>query len=253
MSLLLSILGIGLLLGMRHATDSDHVVAITTILAKEKKAHASTLIGILWGIGHSITVTLIGIPILLYSIVVPPRLGLALEFFVGVMLFVLGLLNLTGLMQKIHNKFSPIIVHNHEHLYPTGGPHKHFHMHTESHATKHIHHLGLFQSLRPFAIGLIHGLAGSAAIALLVLSTIKNTVLSVAYLFIFNIGVIIGMMILTTILGTSITLAKKKSDKIHTYLVTASGLFSLFFGLYLMYQLGVVDGLFSGTVHWTPE
>lgn len=250
---LLSILGLSFLLGIRHATDADHVVAITTIVAKEKRGILnSALIGILWGIGHATTVTLVAIPIIIYSFTVPPRLGLSLEFAVGLMLVVLGSLNLAGITSKILHRLTKITAHKHSHSHASQ-EHSHFHLHSLDSVSDTIHHLGMFTVLRPIVIGLVHGLAGSTAIALLILSTIHNPRLSVFYLFIFNIGVIGGMMIITLGLGTSITLAKQKSKAVNRYLSIVSGILSLAFGLYIMYQIGIKDGLFSSSTHWTPQ
>lgn len=213
MSYLISILSLSFLLGMRHAIDADHVVAVSTIVSREKKGIlSSALIGILWGIGHSLTVTLLGIPIIFYSFVVPAGLGVFLEFLVGFMLVILGILNLTG---------KTIVIHKH---------HNHG-----------VHHLGLFQIIRPLVVGLVHGLAGGAAVVLLILSTIHNPMLAIFYLFVFHIGVVLGMMVITILLGVSLTVAKRKSGVINRYLVIASGLFSLLFGLYIIYNLSSPD------------
>lgn len=232
---LFTVLGFGFLLGMRHATDADHVVAITTLLGKRGKIKHSAIIGILWGLGHSITVTLIAIPIIFFSLVIPPSLEIILEFFVGIMLVALGIFTLSGITEKITKRFTPPTIHKHTHESISGKDHAHFHLHL-SDILNTTHHIGLFQSARPIIVGLVHGLAGSAAVTLLILSTIKDSLLSAFYLFIFHLGVIIGMMIITTLLGASIVLIRRKSEKIHRYLITASGALSLGFGLYIMYE-----------------
>ena len=236
---LVSILGLSILLGMRHATDADHVVAVTTIVARQKKGILnSALIGILWGIGHSLTVTLVGIPIILYSLVVPPRLEVFLEFLVGAMLVILGILNLGGFSLKLVGKLTPVTLHSHPH--PNDNiKHSHLHLHFPALLGERVHHLGIFNIIRPIVVGLVHGLAGSAAITLLILSTIKNTTLAVFYLFVFHIGVVLGMVVVTILLGASIAVVKRKSQVLNRYLIITSGLFSLLFGLYIMYQTGV--------------
>ena len=103
----LLILGIGFFLGMRHATDPDHVVAVSTIVSREKSIPRAGMIGILWGVGHTITILVVGAAIILFGFVIPPRLGLALEFSVALMLILLGVLNLTGAMRWIGHKLSP--------------------------------------------------------------------------------------------------------------------------------------------------
>lgn len=211
-----SVLGLGFLLGLRHATDADHIAAITTFVSREQSIRTATRIGVLWGIGHSASVTLVAIPVILFSLTLPPKLGLGFEFFVGVMLVALGL--------------ATIIIHSHTHQHKSHQTHTH----------EHVHFLGLFHTIRPLIVGLVHGLAGSAAITLLVLSTIKDPRLSIVYLLIFHFGVISGMMLITTAFGTTVILIKKKSESIHKYLIFASGVFSLAFGLYIMYQTGML-------------
>lgn len=235
---LLTILGLSFLLGVRHATDADHIVAITTIITRQKKGILSTaLIGILWGLGHSITVTLVAIPIILYSVTVPPGLGLFLELIVGLMLIVLGVLNLSGISLRVSHSLTPATIHKHTHEDKKGKKHSHIHLHAVIPLRERLHHPGLFQAVRPLVVGLVHGLAGSAAIALLILSTIHNPALSVFYLFVFHTGIIAGMVIITLGIGTSLIMLKRKSAALNHYLIIISGMFSILFGLYLMYQM----------------
>lgn len=175
-----------------------------------------------------------------------------MEFSVGVMLVLLGLLNLSGITQHLSKKFLPK-VHSHEHPCPEGGTHTHTHAHFPNFLSKGVHHLGLFQTFRPLVVGFVHGLAGSAAIALLILSTIDNPFQATLYLFVFHFGVIAGMMLITTLLGISITFAKQKSESVHKYLVVTSGVLSLLFGVYVMYETGYEGGLFSSQVTWNPH
>jgi high-affinity nickel permease len=235
---LFTVLGFGFLLGLRHATDADHVVAVTTLLGKHGKIRHSAFIGILWGIGHSITVTLVGIPIIFFALTIPPRISTLFEFFVGLMLVLLGILTLSGLTEKISKHFTKPIIHKHAHE-SKGEKHSHLHIHASNYLSQSFHHIGIFQLLRPVGVGLVHGLAGSAAVAILILSTIKNPYLSAFYLLIFHFGVIIGMMIITTFLGASVVLIKRKSENLHSYLITSSGILSLGFGVYIIYKTGI--------------
>src|SRR5215510_10663875 len=97
----MSFLFLGFFLGMRHATDADHVVAIATIISRERTMKGSVLIGAAWGIGHTLTVLAVGVAIIGFGIVIPPRLGLSMEFAVGIMLVVLGVLTLTGMGRAV--------------------------------------------------------------------------------------------------------------------------------------------------------
>ncbi len=264
MTQLLALAGFGFLLGMRHATDADHVIAVTTILARSQRFIHSTLIGALWGLGHTITVAVVGILIIGFKVVIPAPVGLAMEFAVALMLIGLGILNLTGVMRRITERFTPpapIHGHAHEHRHAHGtdpAPHAHGHAHLHGHGTDaELDHgllatFGWYQLLRPVAVGLVHGLAGSAAIALLVLSTIQDPGAAFVYLIIFCVGVAGGMAVLTTLIGLPFMVSRARSERINRWLTLGSGVLSLAFGLYLGYQIGVVDGLFTGQFHWEP-
>jgi len=260
MTQLVAIAGLGFLLGMRHATDADHVIAVSTILARSKRFLDSTVIGAIWGLGHTITVLVVGLLIIGFNVVIPPPVGLAMEFAVAVMLILLGLLNLTGVMRRITERLTPpapLHGHDHAHLHAhaTGDePHPHDHAHLHGHGSDPglLASFGWYQLLRPLAVGLVHGLAGSAAIALLVLAGISGTGLAMIYLVIFCAGVAAGMAILTTVIGLPFLVSRTRSERINRWLTVGSGVLSLAFWIYLAYQIGVVDGLFTGNFHWEP-
>src|SRR5918995_3375950 len=118
MTQLLALAGFGFLLGMRHATDADHVIAVTTILNRSRRFLDTTLIGALWGLGHTITVVIVGVLIIGFNVVIPPPVGLAMEFAVALMLIALGILNLTGGLRSVTERLTPpapIPAHEHEH------------------------------------------------------------------------------------------------------------------------------------------
>jgi hypothetical protein len=265
----LLILGIGFLLGMRHATDPDHVVAVSTIVCREQSIPRAGWIGVLWGVGHTLTILVVGAAIILFGLVIPPRLGLTLEFSVALMLILLGLLNLTGTMHWISHRFAPTHPQHlgtHSHLH-THGDYAHDHPH--AHGARAEHHgnevqpphwlrapfarLGLFHSLRPLLIGIVHGLAGSAAVALLVLGTIRSPRWAVFYLLVFGLGTIVGMMLMTLAFALPFTLAGNRFAWINRRLVTATGVVSLIVGLFAAWQIGFVDGLFTAHPSWTPR
>ncbi len=260
MTQLVAIAGLGFLLGMRHATDADHVIAVSTILARSRRFIDSTVIGAIWGLGHTITVLVVGLLIIGFNVVIPPPVGLAMEFAVAVMLILLGLLNLTGVMRRITERLTPpapLHGHDHAHLHAhsTGDePHGHDHAHLHGHGSDPglLASFGWYQLLRPLTVGLVHGLAGSAAIALLVLAGISDTGLAMIYLVIFCAGVAAGMAILTTVIGLPFLVSRTRSERINGWLTVGSGVLSLAFGIYLAYQIGVVDGLFTGHFHWEP-
>lgn len=263
---LLSVILLGFFLGMRHATDADHVVAVATIVSRQRTIWGGALIGTLWGIGHTLTMVVVGAAIIVFNVVIPPRIGLSTEFAVALMLVLLGVLTLTGRMQRITESLSRAPrdpqVHSHPHAhgdYVHSHPHGHrpgAHGHAEdvtpvARLDRILGRLGIYQVLRPLIVGVVHGLAGSAAIALLVLTTIRNPVWATAYLLIFGVGTIVGMMLVTGLMALPFAYTARRFSGLNRHLATASGLLSLGFGLWLAYQIGVVDGLFTSYPRWT--
>ena len=237
---------LGLFLGMRHSTDPDHVVAVSTIVSRQGSIRSSATIGLLWGLGHTLTIFLVGSAIIIFGVVIPPRLGLSMEFCVALMLILLGVLNLTGVMRWITERFDGMkkapadpshLVSSRMNLFRDGT----------------IGKLGLYQTIRPLAVGLVHGLAGSAAVALLVLSTIKSPLWSTAYLLVFGFGTMAGMMLMTAAMSMPLVYTGKKFFKLNSYLIAVSGVASMAFGIFLVYQIGFVDGLFRSQAHWIPQ
>jgi High-affinity nickel-transport protein len=265
----LAILVLGFVLGMRHATDPDHVIAVSTIVSRERSLSKAALVGGFWGLGHTVTILFVGAAIILFNLTIPPRVGLTMELAVGLMLILLGILNLTGVSKWLSEKFSPAhpkVSGEHAHLHEHSA---HVHYHWHSHQPAEEHHadslepprlnrtpfakLGLFHSLRPFLIGIVHGLAGSAAVALLVLATIRETRWAVLYLLIFGVGTIAGMILITMAMSLPFSYAGAKFGWLSRGLVTCSGILSLAFGLFITYHIGFVDGLFTSHPMWTPQ
>ena len=250
MTQLLALAGFGFLLGMRHATDADHVIAVTTILNRSRRFLDTTLIGALWGLGHTITVVIVGVLIIVFNVVIPPPVGLAMEFAVALMLVGLGILNLTGGLRGFTERLTPPApMHAHEHAHE-GASHGHLHGHGTNRGL--VATFGRYQLIRPVVVGLVHGLAGSAAVALLVLATIQDTGTAIAYLVIFCVGVAAGMAVLTTVIGLPFMLSRARSVQINRWLTIGSGILSLAFGLLLAYEIGIVGGLFTGNFNWEP-
>jgi high-affinity nickel-transport protein len=273
---LLAAIGLGFVLGMRHATDPDHVIAVSTIVSRQRSIRQAGVIGVLWGVGHTITIFCVGAAIILFNIVIPPRIGLAMELAVGLMLILLGILNLTGVTQRITHRHTPghghgSLVHTHLHQHD-GVVHEHIHghspeihMHLDPESNLEAGHrrrnlfqrmlqrLGLYQFVRPLAVGLVHGLAGSAAVALLVLAEIRDPRWSIAYLLVFGVGTIAGMMLITMMIGAPFAYTRKRFAPFNQGLGIASGVLSLAFGLFITLQIAITDGLFASHPHWTPH
>ena len=212
---------LGFLLGLRHATDADHVVAVTAIVTRERTVGRAARIGAMWGVGHSLTLLVVGGAIVAFRLVIPPRVGLGLEFGVALMLILLGFNNLRGTRDAKAD---------HSHEIPTE-----------------------FSGLRPLLIGTVHGLAGSAAVALLVLATIRETSWALAYLAIFGIGTIAGMMLVTVLLAAPAMYAAARVVRLQRGIRFAAGALSLIFGLVLAREIIVSNGLFAAAPVWSAH
>jgi len=265
----LSILAVGFFLGMRHATDPDHVIAVTTIVSNQRNSLRSALIGAFWGVGHTLTIFVVGAGIILFNLVIPVRLGLSMELSVAVMLIILGLMNIGGFLRstpggEIQNDHEEKVIHAHPHSHGDFvHHHAHIHQHEgHSHAADNapvawMDHLfkrnSLYQYLRPFVVGVVHGLAGSAAVALLVLTTIRNVHWAIAYLLVFGVGTIAGMMLITMSIASAFNMVGKGRQKFSRRLALASGVLSLGFGVFVAYQICFVNGLFTTHAQWIPR
>jgi high-affinity nickel permease len=260
---LFTIIAVGFFLGMRHATDPDHVIAVTTIVSRQRNVWRAALTGIFWGIGHTLTIFIVGAGIILFNLVIPVRLGLSMEFSVSLMLILLGVINVVAFLRSMpgattfdehshaHNHGGGIFAHSHNHL-----PQDHSHEPGQAQTVfldRVFGRSGIYQHLRPLVIGLVHGLAGSAAVALLVLTTISNPHWALAYLLLFGVGTIAGMMLITMSIASTFHFVGRNREGFSRRLGLASGLISLVFGLFVAYEICFVQGLLSGHPHWTPH
>jgi high-affinity nickel-transport protein len=196
---------------------------------------------------------------ILFGLVIPPRVGLTMELSVGLMLILLGILNLSGILRRITETVTPFQPGQHAYVHGHGNyVHSHPHDHAED-ATpvgwmdRTFGRLGLYQVLRPLAVGIVHGLAGSAAIALLVLTTIRVPSWAVFYLLVFGIGTVAGMMLITAAIALPFTFSESRFARLNRGLGLVSGLVSLAFGFFIVYQMGYVNGLFTHSPNWVPH
>jgi high-affinity nickel-transport protein len=255
---LFSLIVLGFFLGMRHATDPDHVVAVATIVSQQRSIRRSAVIGIIWGIGHTLTIAVVGVAIILFRIAIPTRLGLGMEWSVGLMLILLGAANLLAFIRTVPERVLAAEQEIHSgHAHSHGGPlHTHEHIH-EARSLDWMDRtfggMGAYQVLRPLVVGIVHGLAGSAAIALLVLATIPSASWGIVYLLIFGLGTIVGMMFITAAVAVPFAYTAQRVNSLNRNLRLASGVVSLIFGLFLVYHIGFVQGLFTAHPVWTPH
>jgi len=263
---------LGLVLGMRHATDSDHVVAVTTFVSQERRVAGAARIGLIWGLGHSATVMIVGALIIFCQVSIPVRLGLAMEFAVALVLIGLGvrtvrnlalsLLVQTGLWPAPKRR-REAVVHSHPHSHGSI-THSHAHAHSEHHihsaSDAHWDHRAApatfsarRRQIKSLGVGLTHGLAGSAAIALLVLGKIRSPGWAMVYLGVFCLGTILGMGFITMMIAMPVVWASSRMARWEHALATGAALLSFSFGVVLAWHLGVADRLFSGNPIWVPQ
>ena len=225
---LISVLGLGLILGLRHALDPDHIVAVSTIVSESKSVRRSSLVGTFWGLGHTMSLLLAGILVIALKVQISDRVALWMEFAVALMLVLLGLKAVLKPLRgwKVH-------VHRHTH---DGSSHIHAHLHGPDNEHTHRHRHLIRSGARPFVVGLVHGMAGSAALMILVLATIPSAVAGLIYIAVFGLGSVGGMLIMSSLISLPFVLTRKRFTVLSHGLQVMVGLFSLAFGLVLVWQ-----------------
>jgi ABC-type nickel/cobalt efflux system permease component RcnA len=241
---LLLALGLGFVLGLKHALEADHVVAVTAVVSDERSLLRSALVGVLWGVGHTASLLAAGIVVILLQVAIPERVASLLEFAVALMIIFLG-----GriLYLALRNKRS-VHVHTHDH---GAGPHTHLHFHeaADAHpigaaaADDHVGHRHRVAAggWRPMAVGALHGLAGSAVLTLFVLNEVVSRggqALGFAYLLCFGIGSIVGMLLMSALVGLPFVLTTGRLASINTPIRLLAGLASVAFGLFYAWETG---------------
>jgi hypothetical protein len=231
-----SILALGLVLGLKHAVEADHVAAVSTILSEKKGLIASSIIGGLWGLGHTASLLLAGIAALLLHMKINDRMALALEFSVALMLIALG-------ANAIRKLARSRVAHLHEHEHG-GHSHAHLHLHDGSPEPAPNTHHGLRLNVRPVLVGMVHGLAGSAALMLLILSSITSPAVGLSYIAVFGAGSIGGMFIMSALLSLPLRYTARRFARANLVMRLLAGIFSIGTGLFMAYEIGIVQGLF---------
>jgi len=230
----LAVLGIGLVFGLRHATEVDHVVAVSTIVSQHKNVLRSAAVGAMWGAGHTASLLVIGALVLLLRVAIPERVSGWLEF--GVALMIIGL-GISALWRALRRS-SEVHVHQHSH---DGQSHKHVHFHEKqtrhkpSSHSAHSHDVSRI-GWKPLLIGTMHGVAGSGALTLLVLTQISSPWVGMLYLGIFGVGSIVGMLLMSGLIGLPFALTSRNLTHVHHRLQTVAAILSICFGLWYAYQ-----------------
>jgi len=221
----MSMLGLGFLLGMRHALDADHVAAVSTMLAQRPDLRRSGFIGLCWGCGHTAVLLAVGLAVLALKITIPDAVAQAVESVVGMMLVALGLaLAVTLYREQWH-------LHAHEH---DGARHVHLHSHRlgEDHAHRHAWR----DSLPPLLVGMVHGLAGSAALMLVVLSAVHTFWEGIAYILLFGMGSIVGMIALGALISLPFLLSVPFGRSVHVAVRGLASVGSIGFGIAILFR-----------------
>ena len=235
-----ALLGLGLVFGLKHATEVDHVVAVSTIVSEHKSLFRSALVGGLWGAGHTASLVLVGVVVLVFRVAIPASLARWLEFGVALMIVALGVIAVLRVLRKR----ADVHLHRHSH---DGQSHVHIHFHEPE--TKHV---GIVSShshamreigFKPLLVGAMHGLAGSAALTLLVLAQIRSVSLGLLYLAVFGVGSTLGMLLMSGLIGLPFALSARRISSLNFGLQTAAGALSIAFGLWYAYEAGVANDL----------
>ena len=213
----LSALGLGLVLGMRHALDADHLAAVSVIATEQRSLRGSSLVGAVWGIGHTLALLGVGVLVVLLRVEISDRIGLALELGVACMLIGLGG-NALRTLHPAHADAPPVS------------------------DTRHPPHVDI--GVRPLLVGMMHGLAGSAALMLLVLSSIASPLLGLAYLAVFGLGSVGGMVVVSALMSLPLHFARERFARAAIAVRVVSGVASVAIGLTMAYEIGAAGGIF---------
>src|SRR2546425_1063091 len=197
-------LGIGFLLGIRHATDADHVAAVSTFVSQHRSVARSCLLGTFWGVGHTAALLAAALATIAFKLTISPETERGLERVVALVLVLLG-------GHVLLRTLAPV-------------PHAHAHV---------LHAAG-----RPFLVGLLHGLAGSAALTLAVVAAIPDPLAGLLYVLVFGAGSTVGMLVLSGLIALPFVVTANRARDLHTAVRALAGIASLLLGLWLLWELG---------------
>jgi ABC-type nickel/cobalt efflux system permease component RcnA len=241
----LALLGLGLVFGLKHATEVDHVVAVSTIVSEDRGVFRSALVGALWGAGHTVSLVMVGLIVLVFRVTIPLPVARWLEFAVALMIISLG----AAAILRVRRKRAEVHLHRHSH---DGQSHVHIHFHEQE--TKHVgaapsHSHAISKiGFKPLFVGAMHGLAGSAALTLLVLTQIRSVSLGLLYLAVFGLGSMVGMFLMSGLVGLPFALSARRISRLNFGLQTIAGALSIAFGLWYAYETGVAAHLWQAVI-----
>lgn len=220
----LVLLGIALFLGVRHSLDPDHVVAVSTLVSEERRLRPAGWLGFIWGVGHLIPIALVGLPLLILHLELAPQFEQFTDLGVGILLVLLGMVTLSRVIkERIH-----FDVHSHNET-----EHGHFHRPGHRHPTVRLES----RQWITFGFGMVHGLAGSGAVAVLAMQAAPSLGMAILWLLIFGVGTVLGMFAMTLFIAAPALTAASKRFAVHASIRTAAGFVSLFFGGYMIWTI----------------
>ena len=231
-----SMLCLGFVLGLKHALDPDHLVAVSTIVSESKSLKRSSLVGTFWGLGHTLSLLAAGSIVIALKVHISDRLGLWMEFGVALMIILLGL-------KAVFKPLRGWKLHRHRHTHD-GSTHRHLHVHRPAREDRHEHRHLIRSGIRPFLVGIVHGMAGGAALMILVVATIPSAIAGLIYITVFGLGSVGGMLVMSSLISLPFVFAARRFNFIRDALQVIVGLFSLGFGLFLVWEYSVREGLF---------
>jgi ABC-type nickel/cobalt efflux system permease component RcnA len=224
MSLIATLL-YGFWIGLKHAFDADHIIAVSTIVSEHRSIFRSSLVGAFWGLGHTASLLIVGLAVMLMRVSIPPGAAPWMEAPVGIMLILLGAMSLRRALGGRAPK-----IHSHVHSHGDQPPHEHLHFHGPA---DHDHkHYALRIGGKPFIVGMVHGMAGSAALMLLVLSTIESALLGLIYIALFGLGSIGGMLLISALISLPF-----RAVRVGAAVQLIAGFLSVAFGFWIIFEL----------------
>ncbi len=226
---LLTLLGVGFLLGLRHALDTDHLAAVSTVLAERPSLLASGAVGLWWGIGHTLTLLLVGSVVLAWGLHIPEEFEMIAESGVALLLIILG----GTLARKLYRERW----HVHSHHHHDGERHVHFHSHQRQEGHGHRH--WIVDSIRPLCIGMAHGLAGSAALMLMILATTTDVTSGLLSILIFGLGSIMGMMMIGLTISVPVIYSRSINQRLFMGVQGVASFASVSVGLWMLVTLAL--------------
>lgn len=224
---LIAALGLGFLLGLRHAMEADHVAAVSTFVSRERTLLRSCLRGTFWGIGHTAALLVAGIAVIAFKVHIPPEFERGVETVIALVLILLG-------GHVLLRAFSALSLHSHEHVHD-GVRHRHTHVHIGAQAAHdHVH---LFADARkPLLLGVLHGLGGGGALVLVVLTTLPSPAAAFLYIVVFGLGSTAGMLVLSGLIGLPFRLLAGGSERVATVLQMVVGVVSIVIGVVMLHS-----------------